>query len=111
MMNHNKNTPKSGLINNLDRFKRFIENEPANVDSKGTIYGVIYTRVSSKDQFDKNGSLETQLKMCNNLAQNYHVEVLEAFGGTYESAKTEERKEFQRMMKFINSSKKPSDTY
>ncbi len=87
-------------------FKKFIQHTSAEVKADGAKYGVIYTRVSSKEQFDKNGSLETQRKMCETLASNYNIDVIETFGGTYESAKTEERAEFQRMMKFINSSKR-----
>ncbi len=60
---------------------------------------IIYTRVSSKEQED-NLSLDVQLKGCNEFAQRKGFVVREAFGGTWESAKTDERKEFQRMLKF-----------
>ena len=103
-MNNNKYS--TDITNGLDKFKRFTSHTPTEKLDTGLLYGVIYTRVSSKDQFDKNGSLESQQKMCTALAERYNIPVVERFGGTYESAKTEERKEFQRMMKFINSSKK-----
>ncbi len=67
---------------------------------------VIYTRVSTKEQAENNQSLETQLKWCNDYAKRNSIPVLEYFGGTYESAQTDERKEFQRM---INFTKKHSD--
>ncbi len=67
---------------------------------------VIYTRVSSKDQADKNGSLQTQMKHCMQFAQNKHLEVVQFFGGTYESAKSDDdRKEYQRMLKYVNQHK------
>jgi DNA invertase Pin-like site-specific DNA recombinase len=65
-----------------------------------------YTRVSSKEQFLTNGSIETQLKLVNALSVSMKIPIEEHFGGTYESAKSEERKEFQRMMSFIAKSKK-----
>lgn len=96
----------SSNLTGVNDFKKFIQHDTVEVKAESTKYGVVYTRVSSKEQFDKNGSLETQRKMCENLAKNYNIEIVDTFGGTYESAKTEERKEFQRMMKFINSSKR-----
>jgi site-specific DNA recombinase len=61
---------------------------------------IIYTRVSTKEQADNNTSLATQKKFCEDYARNHGYEVAEYFGGTYESAKTDERKEFQRMIKY-----------
>lgn len=66
---------------------------------------VIYTRVSTKEQADNNQSLETQKKGCLGLAKQRSLNVLGDFGGTYESAKNDERVEFQRMLKFIKQSK------
>ncbi len=62
---------------------------------------VIYTRVSTKEQAENNASLETQLKYCKELAKKKEIEVLEHFGGTYESAKSDERKQFQKMLSFV----------
>lgn len=70
-----------------------------------TSNAVIYTRVSSKEQAEKNMSLETQLKHCNNFADSRKYNVLAYFGGTFESALTDERNEFSRMMAFIKKSK------
>ena len=61
---------------------------------------VIYTRVSTKEQADNNTSLATQKKYCEDYAVKNGLEIVEYFGGTYESAKTDGRKEFQRMIKF-----------
>ena len=63
--------------------------------------GVIYTRVSTKEQADNNASLETQLMKCQNFAKQKGIEVVEYFGGTYESAKSDERKEFQKMIQYV----------
>ena len=62
---------------------------------------VIYTRVSTKEQAENNASLETQLKYCKQLAIKKGLEVVEYFGGTYESAKSDERKEFQKMLNYV----------
>ncbi|MBL7899961.1 MAG: recombinase family protein, partial [Crocinitomicaceae bacterium] len=66
---------------------------------------VIYTRVSSKEQADTNKSLDWQLKYCNDYAVKNSMQVLGFFGGTYESAKTDERNEFNRMIRFVKNQK------
>ncbi|MHB8403422.1 MAG: recombinase family protein, partial [Bacteroidia bacterium] len=66
---------------------------------------VIYTRVSSKEQMDTNQSLEWQKKYCMEYAIKNKLNIQGYFGGTYESAKSDERKEFTRMLKFVKSSK------
>ncbi|MCW3073174.1 MAG: hypothetical protein JWP69_243 [Flaviaesturariibacter sp.] len=68
-------------------------------------YGVIYTRVSSKEQAENNGSLETQLKNCKEYATRTGIVVKEYFGGIYESAKSDGRKEFQRMLAYVKKDK------
>jgi site-specific DNA recombinase len=70
----------------------------------GITNSVIYTRVSTKGQED-GLSLSTQLKGCDVLALRCKYHVLAYFGGKYESAKTDERKEFNRMLQFIKRSK------
>ncbi|MBI3136095.1 MAG: recombinase family protein [Bacteroidetes bacterium] len=66
---------------------------------------VIYTRVSTKEQADNNMSLVTQRKVCNLFAEKNKYHVLGEFGGTYESAKNDERKEFNRMLSFVKRSR------
>ncbi len=61
---------------------------------------IIYTRVSTKEQADNNTSLSTQKKFCEEYAVKNGFEVADYFGGTYESAKTDERKEFKRMIQY-----------
>ena len=91
-------------MKDLSIFKTFQKNKNSNhlrVNGKA----VIYTRVSTKEQAENNASLETQLKYCKELADKKGIEVLEYFGGTYESAKSDERKQFQKMLSFVNKRK------
>ena len=57
---------------------------------------VAYTRVSTKEQADNNQSLTTQANQILMYAQKTGIEIVKSFGGTYESAKTDERIEFRR---------------
>ncbi|WP_407937411.1 recombinase family protein [Mucilaginibacter oryzae] len=85
-------------------FRTFAKGTDPALTTKGTNC-VIYTRVSSKEQADKNLSLETQQKACNLYAQKHGYNILEHFGGTYESAQTDERKEFTAMISYVKRSK------
>jgi len=76
-----------------------------NPHKKQTRNTIIYTRVSSKDQALTNQSLETQKKHCLQYALNHDLNVIGFYGGTYESAKTDERKEFKRMISYIKTHK------
>ena len=89
-------------MGNLEQFKSF-----APADNSVRVKGnnaVIYTRVSHSSQ-EENTSLESQLKYCENFAKRKGLNIAGNFGGTYESAKTDDRKEFKRMLKFIKQSK------
>ena len=66
---------------------------------------VIYTRVSTKEQADNNLSLETQRKACEQYALKNKYQILGYFGGTYESAKTDERRHFNAMLAFVKRSR------
>ncbi|MEO6831570.1 MAG: recombinase family protein, partial [Chitinophagaceae bacterium] len=66
---------------------------------------VVYTRVSSKEQADNNLSLDFQKKVIDEYASRNGFTTIAYFGGTYESAKTDGRKEFQRMQDFIKKNK------
>jgi DNA invertase Pin-like site-specific DNA recombinase len=66
---------------------------------------VIYTRVSSKEQADGNNSLQWQLQLCNEYANKNGYEIVSYFGGTHESAKTEDRKQYKAMLDFVKKSK------
>jgi site-specific DNA recombinase len=54
---------------------------------------------------DTNQSLEWQKKYCDEYAIKHKLNVKGYFGGTYESAKSDERKEFNRMLKFVKACK------
>jgi site-specific DNA recombinase len=66
---------------------------------------VCYTRVSGAKQMD-GLSLEVQLNGINEYANKCKYQIQEYFGGTYESAATDERKEFQRMIKYLKTTKR-----
>src|SRR5438552_2244195 len=66
---------------------------------------VIYTRVSSKEQADTNSSLASQKRHCEEYCQKNGFIIKAYFGGTYESAKGDERKEFKRMLEYVRKNK------
>jgi site-specific DNA recombinase len=90
-------------MNELEIFNQFGKGELVKTARTGNC--VIYTRVSTKEQADNNMSLTTQKKACINFAEKNKFSILGEFGGTYESAKNDERKEFNRMLSFVKKSK------
>jgi site-specific DNA recombinase len=103
------NVIEDNYSSDLSVFAQFEQNpgkrKPV-IQKEGSECAVGYTRVSSKEQYLTNGSLETQLRLINGLSKSRNIPVLEFFGGTFESAKSEERKEFKRMMDFVAKSRK-----
>lgn len=89
-------------MDNLDLFKSFAA-EDKSIKVEGT-NAVIYTRVSHVSQED-NTSLESQMKYCEQFAKRKGLTVVNYFGGKHESAKTDDRVEFKKMLKFIKQSK------
>ena len=73
-------------------------------------YAISYSRVSSKEQADNNMSLDTQIKQIRNYAKKSDYKLVQEFGGTHESAKTDERIEFNKMKKFALNPKNKIDT-
>ena len=65
---------------------------------------VSYTRVSDASQFD-NTSLETQRKDAITYSKRRSFEIKVAFGGEAVSAKTDERKEFKKMLEYVKKNK------
>jgi site-specific DNA recombinase len=92
-------------INELDNFISFAKKSDNKTPKVLGTNVVIYTRVSSKEQADKNLSLETQLTAIDAYAQRNNLMVQAYFGGTYESAKSDGRKEFMRMLNYIKKHK------
>ena len=91
--------------NNGSLLKQFAKGKGAEEKDLSIQNCVIYTRVSSKEQMDTNQSLEWQKKYCLDYAIKNNLDIKGYFGGTYESAKSDERKEFTRMLKFVKASK------
>ncbi|KAA2241534.1 recombinase family protein [Chitinophaga agrisoli] len=73
-------------MSNIDYFKRFIPK--SNNEEKPNYEVWSYTRVSSKDQFDRNSSVINQINANREYASKNNYHITEEFGGTYESAKT-----------------------
>ena len=88
----------------FDLFSSFAKESKA-VQLNHSKKAVIYTRVSTKEQADNNASLNTQRKYCDEFAERKGLEVIEYFGGTYESAKSDERREFNKMLSYVKKNK------
>ena len=84
-------------------FDQFAKGEVTEKDNGSNC--VIYTRVSTKEQADNNMSLPTQRKACEQYATKHEYTTMGYFGGTYESAQTDERKEFNNMLSFVKKSR------
>lgn len=94
-------------MNDLRLFQSFaVKSKQQKHNKQGK--AVIYTRVSTKEQADNNQSLDTQKKYCERYAAKKGLEVIAYFGGTYESAKSDERKEFSKMLSFVKRNKSVS---
>ena len=92
-------------MNNLEYFKKFVPK--SNADSKSNFLVWSYTRVSTKDQFDRNGSVDRQIQVNREFATKNGYQITEEFGGTYESAKSDfTRKEFKRLIDKVKASRK-----
>ena len=66
---------------------------------------IIYTRVSSKEQLD-GFSLESQEKTCKIFAEKNNLTVLEVFKEEGESAKTADRTQLQKMLRYAEKHRK-----
>ena len=67
-----------------------------------------YDRVSSRDQMLNGNSLAWQFERLDEYALKNSLVIKNRYGGTYESAKTDERKEFKRMLADIAKDKSVS---
>ena len=66
----------------------------------------VYTRVSSKEQFENNNSIGNQESAADVYAKKNGFNIVKTFGGTYESGKDDiTRKEFLRLMSEVKKSK------
>ncbi len=73
---------------------------------EGNRTGVIYCRVSSKEQVEGT-SLEMQERLCREWASRNNIEVLAAFIDKGESAKTADRPEFLKAISLCSNKKRP----
>jgi site-specific DNA recombinase len=89
-------------MSNLISFDSFAKGKTTTSNTAGNC--VIYTRVSTKEQADNNMSLDTQRKYCETFAQKNGYPILGHYGGTYESAKTDERNQFNKMLATVKKS-------
>jgi site-specific DNA recombinase len=90
-------------MNQFELIQSFAKGKASDNTKQRGRNAVIYTRVSTKEQADTNQSLETQKKYCLQYALKHELNVLGFFGGTYESAKTDERNEFNRMIRSVKN--------
>ena len=89
---------------NLEYFNKFSNYKEKQNNNKNVW---LYTRVSSKEQFVNNSSIDNQIKAAQNFATNNDYEISRTFGGTYESAKGDfTRKEFKRLIDEVTKSKR-----
>lgn len=70
------------------------------------LFAYTYARVSTKKQLDNNCSIETQMKYILDYATRNNIEIVHSYGLTFESAKTDDRKEFSKMISDARRNKK-----
>jgi site-specific DNA recombinase len=87
-----------------DQFKRFGKKSSTKQLKEKSNNAVIYTRVSSQGQVD-NYSLQAQYNNCKAFAEGNDLIVSKLFGATHESAKTDNRNEFDKMLSFVKDPK------
>jgi site-specific DNA recombinase len=92
-------------MNNKSLLQKFAKGKLPEQVVATLLNAVIYTRVSSKEQAETNKSLDWQKKYCEDYAQKNNIIISGYFGGTYESAQTDERNEFNRMLRFVKNHK------
>lgn len=88
----------------LSDFKPFIKKTKENPTENRRV--MLYTRVSSKAQFDDNNSLQFQLDEMRKFCNDRGYQVQEVFGQTYESAKGDfTRTEFVKLLEAATKKK------
>jgi site-specific DNA recombinase len=66
---------------------------------------VIYCRVSTKEQVEEGNSLATQERNCREYAKKYEYDIAQTFIEEGESAKTADRTELQKLLRFCSDKK------
>ena len=84
--------------------------EPANDSELGGATAVLYVRVSTKEQAERDGdpegySIPAQREACKRKAASLGAVVLDEFVDRGESARTADRPELQRMLEFLHDNR------
>jgi site-specific DNA recombinase len=89
--------------NDLSSFSKFMKQKDTFVNQNKSVW--LYTRVSSKDQYD-NFSLKTQEEASEKYAKENSYNITHKFGGTYESGSSDlSRKEFSKLIQEVKKVK------
>jgi site-specific DNA recombinase len=92
-------------MNDLSYFYKFTQKNDIKTIINYEVWS--YSRVSSKEQFEKHSSVTRQIEANRSYAAAYKYNITQEFGGTYESAKSDfTRKEFKRLIDKIKSTRK-----
>ena len=88
----------------LEYFNKFVPKEQILTPAK---FVWTYTRVSTKDQFDTNHSIDNQIEQAKKYAAQNGYTIAEEFGSTYESGKNDfTRTEFKKLITDVRKAKK-----
>lgn len=94
-------------MSDLSSFNRFKKAKKVKETKDQIAEAWFYPRVSSKNQFDTNDSIENQDMVSREYARKNGIHISKVFGGTYESASGDfTRKEFMRLINEIKRSRK-----
>ena len=94
-------------MSEFESFKQFKKNKEVQTDTDQIKEAWFYPRVSSKNQFDNNESIENQSEVSYTYAKKSGIVITKKFGGTYESASGDfTRKEFMRLINEVKRSRK-----
>ena len=94
-------------MSELGAFNKFLKQEISDKENELIKEAWFYPRVSSKNQFENNDSIENQNKVCYAYAKKNNIKITKVFGGTFESAKGDfTRKEFMRLINKVKRSRK-----
>ncbi len=92
-------------MSHLDYFKKFVTPNSESPNINREVWA--YSRVSSKEQFVQNSSVLRQQEASRVYALEKGLTIIEEFGATYESAKSDfTRKEFSRLIDMVKKSRK-----
>ena len=94
-------------MTDISNFQKFIKSDTDTEKTSLFKDAWYYPRVSSKNQFENNKSIDNQNEVCYSYAKKNDIKITREFGGTYESAKGDfTRKEFMRLINEIKKSRK-----